>query len=222
MGALKYSDTIKLIAAKSSVSDNLITFVTSTKGGMQHKPFAKMNEQASDNFDGQDAYSLFSDNENMVEMDFNVNDRKVLSNNFAQLPYETEINFRALADKEVTLSAKSIPFDMAVSIVDVANGTETLLNDADITFTADKGDNNGKYKMKFVSTKNSVTDVAQADVRVFNDNNVINIYGNGLQNAEVMNTLGQVVYNKEISGKTYNFTLNANAGAYVVKVKTAN
>ena len=158
----------------------------------------------------------------MVEMYFNVNDRKVLSNNFAQLPYETEINFRALAEKEVTLTANNIPENIEVSIVDVENATETVLNDADFTFNADEGDNTGKYKIKFINKKSSVSDVAQADVRVFNDNNTINIYGNGLQNVEVMNTLGQVVYNKEISGDSYNFTLNANGGAYVVKVKTAN
>lgn len=153
---------------------------------------------------------------------FTVKGRDLAVNVFKSLPYETDINFLSEQSNDAKLSVENIPEGVDIYIVNNADGSEFLLNEGEFSFTADQGSNAEKYKIKFVSKKSALEDVVSSNITVFNDNRQVSISGNSLQNVEVINTLGQVVYNKNVSGDNFNFKLNAQAGTYIVKVVSAN
>lgn len=207
---------------KSTSNDNVIEFVAKANG-LDRNAVAMLDENSSNGYDGEDGHVMFSVNEDKVSPYFVVDGNNLFANSFASLPYTSEINFHAQKTADVEFLVNNVPAGMEVSIVDVLSGEETILTDGDaFNFTADEGENSGRYQIKFAKKSAGIENVADANVSVYNNNNEIFVNANGLKNIEVINTLGQVVYSSAVSGDNAKVTLNANAGAYIVNVRTIN
>ena len=215
----------KVNNSKAGRYDGKMTF-TAEANNTVHAVVAHMDADADNGFDNQDAYIVISSgNDNYVEPYFVVDSRKIYENVFQTLPYEIPINFNARKQSDVYFYAKNIPDSIEVSIIDIANETETILeNGEDFNFTAEVGTNANRYKMKFAKKNSassivSIAEVENIEVRFTQTANEINVFGDGLQSFEIINTLGQTV--KKTNDSKVNIS-DLQSGAYVIKIKTTN
>jgi hypothetical protein len=73
-----------------------------------------------------------------------------MNNIFKTMPYYAPINFHASKVSNTNLTVSNIPTDVNVSIIDLANGNETALeNGSTFNFVANQGENEGKFVVKF-------------------------------------------------------------------------
>ena len=191
--------------------------------GINSDMFAKQVSEANDGFDTKDAYALFGNNENLVEPYFVVEGRQIIHNRYNSDNYACEINFHAQKSGTAQLSVSDVPEGTTVSIVDLAMNEETVLDGEPYQIDIEAGENSGRYQIKIVKNNSSINTTAQneANISIWNNNKEIFVKGENLQRVEVYNTIGQKVYQREISGENYNFTFD-NKGAYIVKVTSAN
>ncbi len=186
--------------------------------------FAKQENNAQDGFDQKDAYALFGNNEDLVEPYFVVDGRQIIHNRYNSDNYSCAVNFHSQKSGTATLSVSDVPEGTTVSIVDLVMNTETILNDEVYQIDIEAGENANRYLIKINKAGASVslpqTIENEANIFIWNNNKEIFVKGENLQRVEVYNTLGQIVYQKQISGQEYNFTLSTK-GAYIVKT-TAN
>ena len=192
--------------------------------GTASELLARQAEDASNGMDGLDSYAMVIDGaEEFVQPYFLVDNQHIFSTVFKSLPYEAEINFHAAKQSETEFSVSNVPQDMDVYIVDLAKQTETLLSDGStFTFTAEEGDNEGRYKIKFINKKSGINDVTEADANVVSYDRNVSVSGTDLKSVKVVNMLGLQVYKANINSGTHRFDLEgAEAGTYVVVVETA-
>ena len=185
--------------------------------------YAKQENNSQDGFGTQDAYALFGNNENLVEPYFVVEGRQIIHNRYNSDNYACEINFHAQKNGTAQLSVSDVPEGTTVSIVDLAMNEETVLAGEPYQIEVEAGENAGRYQIKInkysVSLPQTIEN--QTNISIWNNNKEIFVKGENLQRVEVYNTLGQKVYQREISGDAYNFTFD-NEGAYIIKVTSAN
>ncbi|MCH3923700.1 MAG: T9SS type A sorting domain-containing protein, partial [Bacteroidales bacterium] len=202
-----------------------ITFASQANNTTK-EAFARITDDASNGFDQRDAYvMLSSNNQDLVEPYFLVDNHSIMKNIFKTMPYYCPINFHASKISDVSFVVSNIPDNVKVSIINVSDSTETALTNGSVfNFIANQGENNGRFVIKFGQNSSSITDNIQSNnnLSIWNNNNEININGYNLKKVEVVNMIGQTVYAKEISGENFKFNLNVNPGAYVVKVKSHN
>lgn len=202
-----------------------ITFASQANNTTK-EAFARITDDASNGFDQRDAYvMLSSNNQDLVEPYFLVDNHSIMKNIFKTMPYYCPINFHASKISDVSFVVSNIPDNVKVSIINVSDSTETALTNGSVfNFIANQGENNGRFVIKFGQNSSSITDNIQSNnnLSIWNNNNEININGYNLKKVEVVNMIGQIVYAKEISGENFKFNLNVNPGAYVVKVKSHN
>ncbi|MBR1627058.1 MAG: T9SS type A sorting domain-containing protein [Bacteroidales bacterium] len=214
-----------LSAKKKSLKGEItvpMTLTVKSNGVVIRKAYAKISDNAQNGYDNNDNHILFSTNRtDIVEPYFLVGEENIVYNTFASLPYQVPVNFRSGKTNNAVLSVKDIPEGLTVSIVDVLSGEETVLNDGEFEFTALEGDNSGRFEMIFKSAS-SLTETESVNVSVWNTGKQINVQGNNLKQVEVLNTLGQVVFSSKVNSNNYHFTLNANAGAYLIRTYTDN
>ncbi len=216
-GQLSYPTT-----AKSTVAQNNLDLkINCLANNITTTAYATQTENASDGFDVNDAYALFGFNENLVEPYFVVEGREIVLNRYNSDNYTCDINFHAQKEGTATLKVSDVPQGTTVSIVDVLTGEETVLDEnTSFTFDVEQGENADKYKVKITKGALSIADAEQvSDVNIWNNKGNIYVSGKDLKTVEVLNTLGQSVYMKQIGGNEYNFNLNVE-GSYIVRVKS--
>ena len=199
-----------------------ITF-TLTANGTKSNFYAKQMSDAQDGFDIKDAYVMFSTNENKVEPYFVVENNAVKYNRYNSDNYACEINFHAQKSGVAQLSVSDVPEGTTVSIVDLAMNEETVLDGEPYQIDIEAGENAGRYQIKINKSSVSLPQTMEnkTNISIWNNNKEVFVKGENLQRVEVYNTIGQKVYQREISGDTYNFTFD-NEGAYIVKVTSEN
>jgi hypothetical protein len=135
-------------AVKST--NNFISFKT-TANNTTREALANVNEQASNDFDINDAYVMIStNNTNLVEPYFLVNEKHIMKDEFNTMPYYTPMNFHASKESNTNLTVNNIPENVNVSIIDLSNGTETALTNGSVfNFVANQGENEGRFVVKF-------------------------------------------------------------------------
>jgi hypothetical protein len=144
--------------------NNLMTFASIANNTVK-EAFANVNEQASNEFDNNDAFVMLStNNEDLVEPYFVVNDKQILKDEFKTMPYVAPINFHASKVSNTDLTVSNIPNNVNVSIVDLSNGNETALtNGSAFHFTANEGENSGRFVVKFAKNNVGIDNNAQED-----------------------------------------------------------
>ena len=223
---MNYPSTASLpanVMKSSSVENEGIKF-SLTSNGMTSYLYAKQDAEAQDGFDINDAYILFSLNEEQIEPYFLVDNNAVKYNRYNSDNYSCAINIHANNSATAQIGVSNVPEGTTVSIVDVLSNNETVLEDNVFEFDVQVGENTGRYLIKIV--KNSASSLNQAtqneaNISIWNNNKEISVKGEKLQRIEIYNTLGQKVYQKEVSGEAYDFTFD-NEGAYVVKATSQN
>ena len=191
--------------------------------GINSDMFAKQVSEANDGFDTKDAYALFGNNENLVEPYFVVEGRQIIHNRYNSDNYACEINFHAQKNGTAQLSVSDVPEGTTVSIVDLAMNEETVLDSEPYQIDIEAGENAGRYQIKINKSSVSLPQTMEnkTNISIWNNNKEVFVKGENLQRVEVYNTIGQKVYQREISGENYNFTFD-NEGAYIVKVTSDN
>ncbi|MBQ9312413.1 MAG: T9SS type A sorting domain-containing protein [Bacteroidales bacterium] len=200
-------------------------------------------DNASNGFDVNDAYAMLSTAEkHAVEPFFVVDDIYLRHNAFTSLPYEVPIGFSSQKEQQVTFSLVGPTDSMEVYLMDAV--ADTIICDLkakhDVyniegedtvyfstigsfaTIDVKEGKNEGKYKIHFgpytVGIENSPNAEKQfGDINIYNVNKHVYLKGENLKRVQVLNTLGQVVFERELSGNEYSFKLNVVSGAYIVK-----
>ncbi len=183
--------------------------------------YAKQVANGSDGFDNNDAYALFGTGEDLVEPYFVVDGVELFHNRYASNNYTCDINFHAQKDGVATLSVSDVPEGTTVSIINVATGEETVLDEnTNFEINVEQGENAGKYKVKITKGALSIADVENmSDVNVWNNKGNIYVSGKDLKTVEVLNTLGQSIYMQQVGGNEYNFNLDIE-GSFIVRVKS--
>ena len=200
-------------------------------------------DNASNGFDVNDAYAMLSTAErHAVEPFFVVDDTYLRHNAFSSLPYEVPIGFSSQREQQITFSLVGPTDSMEVYLMDAVADTiicdlKAKHNVYDIdgedtvylssvgsyaTLNVTEGRNEGKYKIHFgpyyVGIENVPnTQKQEADIDIYNINKEIHLDGENLKYVQVLNTLGQIIYEKEISGNEYVFSINATSGAYIIR-----
>ena len=213
----------------------------SRKGLSQMTAFRYDN--ASNGFDVNDAYAMLSTAEkHAVEPFFVVDDIYLRHNAFTSLPYEVPIGFSSQKEQQVTFSLIGATDSMEVYLMDAV--ADTIICDLNVqhevysiedddtlhfssignyaTIDVEEGKNEGKYKIHFGPYTVGIDDVPStqkqiADIRIYNVNKEIHLRGERLKHVQVLNTLGQIIYEREISGDEYTFSINAISGAYIIR-----
>lgn len=210
----------KTNAVKAAEENNLGIKFTCKANNIKSRMYAKQVQLSQDGFDTQDAYALFGNDENLVEPYFVVEGKQIVLNKYNSDTYICDVNFHAHQNSSVQLSVSDIPQDIVVSLIDIATGEETILDDSSMfCFDVEQGENAGRYKIKIVKGALSINNANQQDnnISIWNNNENIFIKGNGLQSVEVLNTFGQNIYTKQVGGNEYDFHLNGE-GVYIVRV----
>lgn len=201
-------------------------FVCIDDGKNVTKLSATCQDYANDNLDNYDGRAMLS--EEIIQPYFAIEGEKINHNHFFTLPYEAPLNIHAYKEGKVKISLiYPQKNNIEVSLIDMRGDDTvvTILNDASNIFLyTEKGENEGKYKIRFARRNNvAIEDIQtpEANISIWNNNKEINIYGKDLKEVEVVNTLGQRIYERKISGESYRFDLNTIAGAYIVRVKNS-
>ena len=197
---------------------------TFTANGQTSHLYAKQMTDAEDGFEINDAYILFSLDEEQIEPYFLVDNNAIQYNRYNSDSYSCAVNFHARTIGGLgRLSVSDVPEGTTVSIVDLENNNETVLEDNVFEFDVQVGENSDRYLIKIVKNNSSLNTAAQneANISIWNNNKEIFVKGEKLQKVEIYNTVGQKVYQREISGDAYNFTFD-NKGAYIIKATSEN
>lgn len=207
---------------KSSSSDinQNITFAANSNG-IEKKMYAKIEETSQNGFDNKDSYIMFSNNEDAVNPYFKIEGRDILDNRFNTLPATFDINFHSQKSNIIDFSLLNTEEDIEIALIDLDNNEETILNiNEAIQINVSEGENEGRYQLRFSKKNVGINEVAseESSIQIFNTNSVINVSGKNLKNIEIYNTLGQVVYSKNLNTNSAALETNLNNGAYIVKV----
>lgn len=207
---------------KSYTSDinHNITFAANSNE-IEKEMYAKIEEASQNGFDNKDSYIMFSNNEDAVNPYFKIEGRDILDNRFNTLPATFDINFHSQKSNIIDFSLLNTEEDIEIALIDLDNNEETILNvDEPIQINVSEGENEGRYQLRFSKKNVGINEVAseESSIQIFNTNSVINVSGKNLKNIEIYNTLGQVVYSKNLNTNSAALETNLNNGAYIVKV----
>ncbi|MBP3253546.1 MAG: leucine-rich repeat domain-containing protein [Bacteroidales bacterium] len=211
------------VTSKEAVNSQLIT-LTAQANGVKRQAFAVKSDNGKNGFDANDAYILFSsENGDMVEPYFTVDNRRLQTNVFKTLPYVCPIGFRAGKTSNVEFTIKNIPDGIDVAIVDLTTGEQTVMDNNVFSFVAQQGNNSGRYVLKFYAGEVSLPSVENAadNICIRNENHQLFITAENLQSVDITDMKGQTVMQKTVSGNHASFALDNASGVYVVRVKTS-
>ncbi|MBR1769958.1 MAG: leucine-rich repeat domain-containing protein [Bacteroidales bacterium] len=215
------TDETPTVTYKSAQENSKIEF-TCLAAGNEQKIFAQHSSIASDGFDKEDSYIMFSSQEDAVNPYFLVEDKNLLENRFNSLPYVCDLNFNSYRDNTAEFSLTKAPSDIEVIFVDKENGnSQTVMGNGEtLLLNLSQGANSGKYQLMF-SKKNVALAELQTEennISIFNTGKELNISGKGLKRLEVYNTLGQKVYSESLTSDNAKLNMALSNGVYVVKV----
>ncbi|MBQ7985441.1 MAG: leucine-rich repeat domain-containing protein [Bacteroidales bacterium] len=209
-------------SSKADRKSNIMQLIANADGSIK-QAYAVRNENAQNGFDTYDAYALFSNNrKDLVEPYFDVDNRRLVTNNFKSLPYTCPLNFHASQTTQVEFSIKNIPDGIDVELIDLESGETTLMDTLSYVFTAFKGENEGRFALKFFSGDVALTDVESLENDIEINQNGRDIYVNApmLRNIEIINAAGQTLQKRDFAADYGKITVNGGSGVYVVKVTT--
>ncbi|MDR1725728.1 MAG: T9SS type A sorting domain-containing protein [Bacteroidales bacterium] len=194
--------------------------ITATANNYQKFARLTIGDNYDNKFDHYDAYVFLGDNQLIVEPYFVVADKNIVFNAIKDLPYVVPMNLHSdNPNANVDLTFTHIPDNVIAKLMDLENGTITEMENGDVynTYTLE-GENNGRFVVMLQAKANALSDVtAENSLNLWTYNNRLTIDGKDLQNVEVYNTLGQVVYSAKISGNQYSATLDLSSGSYIAK-----
>ena len=217
--------TTEPITTTKSAQANRIEF-TATSNDVEMKMYAHIDDVSSNGFGRMDASVLCSSKEDAVNPYMQVEGHNLLDNYFSSLPATFDVNFNAYKSNAIDFALTQGMEDVEVTLIDIANANaETVLNvNEPVSIDVTAGQNEGRYQIRFSKKNVGINEVASEEnsIQIWNNNNEVSINGKDLKKVEIFNTLGQRVYSSSLSGESTTFDSNLNAGAYIVKVYTAN
>jgi hypothetical protein len=215
--------TMRTTNSKSMTEETTPSNITFTcqANNTTKEAFARIDNNASNGFDNKDAYVLIStNNTDLVEPYFLVENHAVLENIYKTMPYYSPINFHASKVSNTNLTVNNIPNDVTVSIIDLSNGNETALeNGSTFSFVANEGENAGRFVAKFGNKNVGI------DNTVAKDNVSLAIYPNPATTQTTLIVDG-LTNNAQVSicdiqGRTIN-NYSINKGQSTLKINTEN
>lgn len=227
-GKIAFSNQKGYISSPSSKTTTVATPIsyitfTSQANNSTKDAYARIDNSADNGFDNNDAYVMLStNNEDLVEPYFLVDNHAILNNIFKTLPYVVPMNFHASKTSEVKFMASNIPTGVNVYVVDLLNGQETILNNNNIfTFTANQGENNGRFAIKFAENSSSTNDAINDTDKEIS----VSMYPNPATentNLFISGTNDNAkVFVCDVQGRTIN-TYSINKGQASLKIITSN
>ena len=213
-----YGENVSIFKSENAAST--VEFVL-TDGNITRNLLAVRNQGASDGFDISDAYAMPC---SALDFYFNLDGKQIWKNVFKSEDYFCPLSFVADKDKEVEIYLKKANGDMNVYLVNVENGSETILNGNSISLSLNAGENTSDFALKFSKKNVGLDNMANNvnNISVYNIADRIMINGQQLQRAEVYNTLGQIVYASKLSGESAALDSKLQSGAYLIKVYAGN
>ena len=173
------------------------------------------NDEAEQTYDIFDANKLFATT-GVIEPYFVTDGIELAKEEVKELPYYATLNIRSTEEDTVRLVAKNIPEGYTIALIDGEESIDMVEGDMYETVVVE-GENADRFKL-LVKKSLSLSDVAESELSIINDNRQVNILTQEKVSVEVYNALGQKVYQTNNSS----FVLNdVPAGAYVVKAYVA-
>ena len=213
------------ITTTKTAQANRVEF-TATSNDVEMKMYAHIDENSDNGYGRMDASVLFSNKEDAVNPYFALEGRNIFDNYFSELPATFDVNFNAYKSNTIDFALTQGMEDVEVTLIDIANANaETVLNaNEPVTINVTAGQNEGRYQLRFSKKNVGINEVASEDnsIQIWNNNSEVSINGKDLKRVEIYNTLGQRVYSSSLVGESTAFDSNLNAGAYIIKVYTAN
>jgi hypothetical protein len=221
--------------SKSRTADGMIK-LTTTSNNRTQTAYIRLtdSEEATNGFDGLDAFKRFGESRRIVEPYFDIYDtidgggeKKFIPlaiNTIKDLPYEAALNMSALQANNVDLKFENLPSDVKVIFIDLLFGSIGTISEGEVVnFDVLEGNNKGRFVVILEKYVNDLNNPA-ADVllNLWTYNNRLTCSGNDLQTLEVYNTLGQKVFLTKMSGSSYTTELHLSAGSYIAKATSAN
>ena len=217
--------TTETITTTKTAQANRVEF-TATSNDVEMKMYAHIDENSDNGYGRMDASVLFSNKEDAVNPYFALEGRNIFDNYFSELPATFDVNFNAYKSNTIDFAVTSSIEGVEVTLIDLANeNAETVLNvNEPVTINVTAGQNEGRYQLRFSKKNVGINEVASEEntIQIWNNNSEVSINGKDLKKVEIYNTLGQRVYSSSLVGESTTFDSNLNAGAYIVKVYTAN
>jgi len=213
------------ITTTKTTQANRVEF-TATSNDVEMKMYAHIDESSDNGYGRMDASVLFSNKEDAVNPYFALEGRNIFDNYFSELPATFDVNFNAYKSNTIDFAVTSSMEGIEVTLIDLANeNAETVLNvNEPVSIDVTAGQNEGRYQLRFSKKNVGINEVASEEnaIQIWNNNSEVSINGKDLKRVEIFNTLGQRVYSSSLVGESTTFDSNLNAGAYIVKVYTAN
>jgi|GEM_PF-1297192 The GLUG motif. len=217
---INFAKTYLTLSSKKSTTIEPMQILATTNG-LSKEAYIKINDNASNGFDINDAYKMIGDNAQMAEPYFVVDSNILVINAIHSAPYECPINFHTLTTGITTLTFTNIPPGVNAILID--DTAEIALTDStQYTTTLAVGENANRFKIRLYSLS-SLEQLEQQpltnNISIWVVNKTLNIEGLNLQKLEVFNVLGQKIYTAKLSGNRYSGALNLPSGIYIANVK---
>ncbi|MDR1724914.1 MAG: T9SS type A sorting domain-containing protein [Bacteroidales bacterium] len=198
--------------------------IIAVANNLQSRAYITVNENSSNGFDENDAYKMFGNNENAVEPYFSVEGQELLKNSIKTLPYETKLKFATKQDNtDLTLTFENIPSDINVILSDLYFGSVDTIKEGFMKkFNISTMDKEDRFVIRLEKYDNSLKHENKEDLNIWAFNNKLTMTGTDLQTLEIFNSIGQSVFNVEITSNTYSIFVNQPTGSYIARLKSKN
>ena len=219
---------IQTSSAKNSIKSDLI-YVYANSNDIQRESFLEFNEEADNAFDFEDGLMLFGSNYNSVEPFFTIptpeiNDSTLhlIKDAFSTLPYTTELDLRSQKNNEVSLNFSNIPSSIHVYLIDsLLNQAQYLNEEPNYNLQVNAGDNAKRFYVMFSYFKEDINEFFKPEpseeIKLWNYNNDLNIEGKDLIKYEILDVIGNKLFEQEIQGDKFETQLDLNDGIYIIR-----
>lgn len=205
-------NSLQTLEFKSEKSNDNIE-IALIDGEHRVKMYFAHNELAKANYDRFDADKMFA-TVNIAEPYFVVDGKKLVKEEVNTLPYTANFNVRAEEGKELSFVVDNLPEGYVVFLID---GEENIRLSEGFVYTTQvsAGENQDRFKL-LVRKNRTIEQAEELEAKVLNNNrNIEVVSAEQILTVEVMNNLGQKVYE---TTQTEFVLSEAPAGVYFVKV----
>ncbi|MDR1005652.1 MAG: T9SS type A sorting domain-containing protein [Bacteroidales bacterium] len=209
------------LAAKKSLhkpQSIVVKVVTERDYRLSQQAQININSNSSNGFDEKDAFKLRGHNEKICEPFFVIDSSNLAVNTISTLPYACDMNISSADVKYVTIMI-SVPDNITAQFIDQSD-TLNIGNRFEYNAILSRGDNSNRFKI-LIDGKSSLNSVLQEALDVWIYDNVLKINGRDLKNLQIVNSLGQIVYSKTLSGDAFETNLNLPKGNYIAKATSS-
>lgn len=225
------SQLVNTSGAKNIIKSDLI-YVKAFANNQERESFLEFNEEADNGFDFNDGLMLFGDNYYSVEPFFKIptpeiNDSttQLIKDAFSSLPYSTELDLRSKDNNDVSLEFSNIPSGIYVYLIDSLLSKVQCLNENPYySIKVSEGNNGNRLTVLFTYNKSDAkgffNNNSNEEIRIWNNNKVLNIGGEDLVGYEIYDIMGNKLLEQGISSNNYQTLLNLKTGIYIVRVNS--